>query len=375
MPFPNFPVLAPNLQLFHQNNVTMVFEQGFTTKNTEMNDLRCYVLSKLLWNPNYSTDSLVDKFLTAYYGAAAPYIREYISLTEIELKKSAKGLSIYQPPFTNSTSFLRPDLMKRYFEILEKGKNAVKNDSLYALHVENVIQQVRYAWLEVSRDNVHSTNWLFEENENGFFVPKPENIGMLSALCNHARIYGPDQFDERRLSPDIYESKMNDYFQHGVSVNFKKIKNIKLIIPNSSKYPADGPKTLVDGVKGVMNYNSLWLGWENSDMEAVLEMKTTTEIKKVTMNFMYFSESWILLPKKVRVSFSMDGVHFQDTVVWLDTTAAQKMEKQIFTCSLSLAKAVKANFVKVYVEKLGLMPAWTEVKGDAWFFIDEIDIE
>ncbi|MEN9522357.1 MAG: hypothetical protein RL065_734, partial [Bacteroidota bacterium] len=51
MPFPNWQVLQPNLQLFKKYGVQMVFEQGAgNDEKIEMEELRCYLLAKLLWN-------------------------------------------------------------------------------------------------------------------------------------------------------------------------------------------------------------------------------------------------------------------------------------------------------------------------------------
>ena len=47
---------------------------------TELSDLKNYVTSKLLWNPNLSAEKLRDEFLDLHYGPAAGPIRDYINL-------------------------------------------------------------------------------------------------------------------------------------------------------------------------------------------------------------------------------------------------------------------------------------------------------
>lgn len=78
-PHPNFNVLAPNIRFFLDHKVEGVFEQGNNhTNGGEFLELRSYLTAKVLWNPDIDTDQVIDEFLKAYYGSAAPFIRKYI---------------------------------------------------------------------------------------------------------------------------------------------------------------------------------------------------------------------------------------------------------------------------------------------------------
>ena len=75
-PFPNLRVLQPNIRYFAKNGMTRIFEQGSGKSLSEFKELRTYLISKLLWNPNENVDSLIDDFLSGYYGdRAAPHPR------------------------------------------------------------------------------------------------------------------------------------------------------------------------------------------------------------------------------------------------------------------------------------------------------------
>ena len=73
-PFPNLYTLQPNIQLFKQNNAKWIFEQH-SHHPSELFELRSYLTSKLLWNPDINPFSTIDDFLQGYYQAAAPFIR------------------------------------------------------------------------------------------------------------------------------------------------------------------------------------------------------------------------------------------------------------------------------------------------------------
>ena len=76
-PFPDLMALAPNYRLFRDNGVRWLGSQGGYV-HADMAELKCYVQSKLMWNPDQPVMPLVDRFCEGYYGAAAPKVREYL---------------------------------------------------------------------------------------------------------------------------------------------------------------------------------------------------------------------------------------------------------------------------------------------------------
>lgn len=79
-PFPNFQTLQPNIRFFLKNHVKGVFEQGNYNagKSGEFGELRVFLLSSLLWNPDFDVEKGTADFLAAYYGDGAPYVRAYL---------------------------------------------------------------------------------------------------------------------------------------------------------------------------------------------------------------------------------------------------------------------------------------------------------
>jgi hypothetical protein len=83
MPFPNLRSLAPNIRFFAANGVKGIYEEAcYFTKGSEWAELRTWIISKTLWNPEYDTEKALREFLPAYYGPAAGAIREYIDLAQ-----------------------------------------------------------------------------------------------------------------------------------------------------------------------------------------------------------------------------------------------------------------------------------------------------
>ena len=71
-PFPNFHILQDNIRLFKKNHATMHFSQIAGSRGGDFAELRAYLVSKLMWNPEANVDSLMQHFLHGYYGEAAP---------------------------------------------------------------------------------------------------------------------------------------------------------------------------------------------------------------------------------------------------------------------------------------------------------------
>ncbi len=81
LPCPNLRVIEPNVRFFMANHARGIFMQAAgNAQSTELSDLRNYLISSLLWDPNRSGRRLIDEFLCLHYGAAAPPIQRYIDL-------------------------------------------------------------------------------------------------------------------------------------------------------------------------------------------------------------------------------------------------------------------------------------------------------
>lgn len=101
MTFPNFEVLRDNLKLFADSGVAHVLEQGnySTVDSGEFGELRCYLLSHLLWDPYMSDEevkALMVEFMQDFYGPGWESVYEYLNLA-LELTKDT-CFDIYEDP-------------------------------------------------------------------------------------------------------------------------------------------------------------------------------------------------------------------------------------------------------------------------------------
>jgi hypothetical protein len=81
MPYPNIRVLQPNIRTFRENNAIGIMEQAaYQSRGGEFAELRSYVISRLLWNPDCDVEKVIDDFVYGYYGRAGKQVRQYFDL-------------------------------------------------------------------------------------------------------------------------------------------------------------------------------------------------------------------------------------------------------------------------------------------------------
>lgn len=89
-PHPNWTAMAPDLRLFRDCHTINLFEQGAynqTGPAADLPELRTYLLSRLMWNPDLDEEQLIQEFAAAFYGPAAPAVLDYIADVTAEAGK------------------------------------------------------------------------------------------------------------------------------------------------------------------------------------------------------------------------------------------------------------------------------------------------
>lgn len=114
LPLPNFATLQSKIKAFQQNNAIGIMEQAaYQSRGGEFAELRAYLISKILWNPDCNTEAVVNDFIAGYYGRSGKYIRQYFDLLQSLVTPDNHfpyGISpqdeIYTPAFIDKASEL-----------------------------------------------------------------------------------------------------------------------------------------------------------------------------------------------------------------------------------------------------------------------------
>lgn len=137
MPYPILDYIADNNDFYLENNAYGLFHQMSRDKGGDSADLNAYLFARIMWDADTDLKAVFDKYLTVYYGAAAPYVAEYYREMSDRLKESGGTLYIYARPVRYATSYLSPSAADGYLELFEKAKEAVAGD-------ETVTERIRY---------------------------------------------------------------------------------------------------------------------------------------------------------------------------------------------------------------------------------------
>lgn len=153
-------------------------------------------------------------------------------------------------------------------------------------------------------------------------------------------------------------------------------KKITLATEFSTRYPAKGAGSLVDGFKGTTSFSDgYWLGFQGNNLEAVIDLGSVTAVNKITSSYNQNYGSWAFLPVEVSYSYSNDGKVFTEAGTIKNDVPADKKGSfsQDFTKEL---KNIKARYIKVIAKSVINCPAGHPGAGQkAWLFCDEIVVE
>ena len=360
-PFPNFHILKKNIQLFKRNHATMLFEQVNGTLGTDFAELRAYMLGKLMWNPELDADSLMQRFMRGYYGAAAPYLYRYQQMLTGALLASGTPLWIYDSPITHKNGMLNANLRKAYNELFDEAEKAVAADSAMLAHVRIARLPLRYSELEIARTESGGDKAAVEKSLDTF--------GTICAL------YGVPTLNERNNKVEDYCRLYRQRFLPNGTKN--KAAGAKVIwnIPPQERYQPIADKALTDGLYGGTTFVESWVGWQGEDADFVLDMGEQKQVNKITTDFLHQLGQWILQPKSVAYYASDDAKNFR-LLGTHEFPEDRDISVKFVPATVTLAAPVQARYIRVVVKTLGLCPSWHYGVGyPAWFFLDEVVVE
>ena len=156
-------------------------------------------------------------------------------------------------------------------------------------------------------------------------------------------------------------------------------KKITLVNPPHKSYPGVGAFTLVDGIQNEkgMAKSAEFLGFLGQDMVATIDLKTETDINKITVHLLDQNGSWIYLPRQVEITYipnvdylESDLNNFPKEIKDIDPLK----DKGIKTIVLNSKQ--KCRYIRVVAKNFGTIPSGNPGAGNpAWLFVDEIEVE
>ena len=156
-PFPNLYSLAPNIRFFTRNGVTSIYEEAcYFTPGSELAELRTWIMAKTLWDPGYDTDRAIDEFLSAYYGPAGPFIRQYVNLIHKQVAEHKDWhVNIWSRP---TVPHIRPEVIQRAVKLFDQAERVVSTAPVLLHRVRAARMPIQYVQIVTARRGLHETD-------------------------------------------------------------------------------------------------------------------------------------------------------------------------------------------------------------------------
>jgi hypothetical protein len=127
MPYPNFKVLQSNIRTLRDNHSIGIMEQAaYQSRGGEFSELRSYLISRLLWNPDCDVEKTINDFMYGYYGRSGKFIRQYFDLLHEQITPETHihlGLSPDDPIFSD-------DFVRKSYLIFQEAEKVADNNEI-----------------------------------------------------------------------------------------------------------------------------------------------------------------------------------------------------------------------------------------------------
>jgi hypothetical protein len=369
-PFPNLHVLQPNIQFFYRRGVRQHFQQTNTGPGHESSELKSYLLSRLLWNPDIDFNAAMNEFLNGYYGAAGPFVRRYIDALRGALERSGAGLDIYEPPAAHADDYLSAANVAAYNAIFDKAEAVAAGDAEILGRVKTARLPLMYAMLEIGKSDMFGPRGFYVE-KGGAFSAEPEMARLLDEFLARSEAAGVGTLNESGLTPRDYYEATKRFIDVQVEGNRAFRRSVTADPPPSPKYSKGDLAVLTNGVRGANDFKVHWLGWEGVDFTLTLDLGRPVGAGEISLSTLSDARSWILHPNRVACSVSADGASFRDA----GTLAVEGDHRSEDVIRLFSWKGpfTGVRYVRFRVDGTKRLPDWhVSAGGLSWVFIDEI---
>jgi len=151
---------------------------------------------------------------------------------------------------------------------------------------------------------------------------------------------------------------------------------ITLLSNPAPNYPAHGGSSLMDfeqgarEVKGVPNLT--WLGFYESDLDAIASFTKPTKVKGITFSFLEKTDSDVFPPTKIEIWAGNDPKNLR---LLTQISPKQPTEKSGYSLKgINIpVQAFEATYYRIKAHRLKKLPSFSDQKGkNAWLRVDEI---
>jgi hypothetical protein len=275
-----------------------------------MQELKSYLLAKLLWNPRLSAEDIVKEFIDGYYTKASKYIKAYNDLLNKALSSSNANLDIYGNPINDHGGYLSPEYMDAFSSLMDKAESASESDQVLQGRIMRLRLAQEYTFLQQSRFYGTEAHGIFHKDDHGGWIIRKGFLNRIERFVANCKESGVAELSEGGMSPDGYLKEWNEILRKGVRTNLALQSEVSLEFPAIPDYMKASPAVLTDGKPGYGDYSYNWLCFSDSPMIATLDLSAVRTVTAISLDFLYDPRHWYFPPQSVEVYGSVDGKEF-----------------------------------------------------------------
>jgi hexosaminidase len=152
-------------------------------------------------------------------------------------------------------------------------------------------------------------------------------------------------------------------------------RNVAYVNLPSKYYPADGPNTLTDGVRGTTSPGKFWHAFDGDDLIATIDLDQPTSVHQIIIGCLQSYNDWIFLPQSVTYEISNDGTNFTNLGTVKNDISPDEKNAVIKDFTLDFPGR-NARYIRVTAKNIGVCPKGHPGEGKpAWIFADEIMVQ
>lgn len=378
-PYPSLFQVQPQVQAQVKDKVSEFFIQANIDYGMEFAELRLYLLSRIIWNPNVDVSSTIDEFLKAYYGNAAPSIRKYIDrLTEeYEKSKDVQKLVINTSPSLYQNTFLSAKNLEEYNRIFDEAEKLTLGNNVFSQHVHFARMPLNFAAMEIGKQNMFGPRGWWDSTCKVRNVKMDERLEDFYATCKNAGV--GDVNENSTHLEDYYKATKfvtsNEAFSENLAFQKKVTANIQ---PEVSRYYNGDLAILTNGVRGDNDSRKLyWAGWTAKEFNITIDLGANNKIASVEMGALWKPRGSTLLPVSVEC-FASKNEKEGFTSIGKELIQGNQIDqtyRHVYAFRTNPAKS-EYRYVKLKIKRMDRVPDGYMKAGMAvQTFIDEIVIK
>lgn len=302
-PFPILKIAQQRLQFFKKNGASGIFFNGSGYSYSSFDEMRTFVLSVLLINPEQAVDDLIRNYFNQEYPVSKKWLSDYYIDLE-NSTQSGKKLGLYAGIRESEGTYLNPEKFIKFYDEMGHFVSDAKGKERKKLH--ELQTALSFTRLEMGRD--HSYDAYGYAKRNGKEIQTvPQARKWVTQLKEHKAFSGMEYYNESANEIDYY---IKEWEQYILASDIKKDLFLGITPSSTPKTNKNSLKRLTDGTHGLPdNYHCGWIIFPQEECTIDLPVKEINESGTVYISFLNLPRHRIYAPQQIEVS--RDGASYK----------------------------------------------------------------